>query len=66
MGIPKDLSTGHISRPTGHNVIISAKVANRPPYAKERSPLLCIYPGGLTGNLPELTWLAEGRMVMAS
>lgn len=66
MGIPKDLSTGHISRPTGHNVSISTTAANRPPYVKERSPLVCFYPGGLTGDLHKLTWLAEGRMVMAS
>lgn len=66
MGIPKDLSAGHISRPPGHNVSISAIAANRPPYAKERSPLVRFYPGGLTGNLPEMTWLAEGRMMMAS
>lgn len=66
MGIPKDLSTGHISRPTGHNLSIPTTAANRPLYAKERSPLACFYPGGLTGDPPELTRLAEGRMVVAS
>lgn len=66
MRIPKDLSTGHISESTGHNVSISATAADRPLYATERSPFVCFYPGGLTGNLLELTWLAEGRMVMAS
>lgn len=66
MRIPKDLSTGPISESTGHNVSISATAADRPPYAMERSPLICFYPGGLTGNLLELICLAEGRMVMAS
>jgi len=64
--MPKDLSTGHDSRSTGHDISLSATAANRPPHTKEKSLLVCFYPGGLTGDLPEVTWLAEGRMVMAS
>lgn len=56
-------SCGHFPRPTKCNINIPPTAANRPQYAKKRSPCFC--PSGLTGNLPELTCLKVDRMVVA-